>query len=625
MEGDTDRVKRLLAEGVNPNAAGRLSQWTPLHIAAENGHLETVSALMTAGADVNARFELQWTPLHKAAENGHLETASALLTAGADVNARDIRQRTPLHIAAYNGHLETASALLTAGADVNARGNKQWTPLHFAAQDGHRETASALLTAGADVNALAELQRTPLHVGAQNGHHETVSALLTAGADVNARDNKQITPLHRAAQNGHHETVSVLLTAGADVNARDNLQLTPLNLAAGNGYPETVSALLAAGTDVNARDEETNTSLNLTGKNDRHETASILLTVGADIHLAAGDNREHTPHNEASQNGHVELPLQLLQGRAGTGVRNESYAVAEDMAVHSDHAINDDDSHNGDEEEDSTDKAYRQQKEYDPILVRFYEDRGMTVAKKNCPLMQEAARKSGKTLAQVKNFIGNYRKSKGGSKRRPPADDVVVKKMRITGYHEYYSQQLPRKRGNQGFSLAGANKEIGESWKSLTEEEKDPYNKAAEERRERVTKVQTWPEVSRKLKQLQKLSEELEDLGVETLGVSLYKGEVRSFGSQMGKDLVADEEVGGFIGNQLKSAELKRKAVQCLNRNKRQKNTESATESPSVAGTSMDSTNSTRQKRAKVKGARANQRQHSRPTVTSLSLSSTQG
>ncbi|XP_019632033.1 PREDICTED: ankyrin repeat domain-containing protein 49-like [Branchiostoma belcheri] len=54
-EGNTDRVKQLLAEGVNPNAAAGISQMTPLHRAAGSGHHETVSALLTAGADVNAR------------------------------------------------------------------------------------------------------------------------------------------------------------------------------------------------------------------------------------------------------------------------------------------------------------------------------------------------------------------------------------------------------------------------------------------------------------------------------------------------------------------------------------------------------------------------------------------
>ncbi|XP_078701405.1 uncharacterized protein LOC144927688 isoform X2 [Branchiostoma floridae x Branchiostoma belcheri] len=58
----------------------------------------------------------------------------------------------------------------------------------------------------------------------------------------------------------------------------------------------------------------------------------------------------------------------------------------------------------------------------------------MTEAKKDCPLIEEAAKQSGKTVDQVKNFIGNYRKSKGGSKQTLPTDDMGAEN--ITGHRE---------------------------------------------------------------------------------------------------------------------------------------------------------------------------------------------
>ncbi|XP_019626546.1 PREDICTED: LOW QUALITY PROTEIN: uncharacterized protein LOC109471647 [Branchiostoma belcheri] len=58
----------------------------------------------------------------------------------------------------------------------------------------------------------------------------------------------------------------------------------------------------------------------------------------------------------------------------------------------------------------------------------------MTVAKRDCPLIEEAAKQSGKTVDQVKNFIGNYRRSKGGSKRSLPTDDMGAEN--ITGHRE---------------------------------------------------------------------------------------------------------------------------------------------------------------------------------------------
>ncbi|XP_078701406.1 uncharacterized protein LOC144927689 [Branchiostoma floridae x Branchiostoma belcheri] len=251
----------------------------------------------------------------------------------------------------------------------------------------------------------------------------------------------------------------------------------------------------------------------------------------------------------------------------------------------------------------------------------------MTMAKKDHPLMQEAAKESGKTIDQVMNFIGNYRKSQGGSKRRPPPD-TMERKRRITGYHEYYREQLPRKRANRGFSLAGANKEIGESWKNLTDEEKDGYNKAAERRRGKDTKVKTSSEVAKKLKQLEKLSEELGDLGVEALMVTLYNGRIRAFGSQ--KDLIKDEKFGGYIENQLKAAEHQRKAAQCLtmDRRRRSSNREGTTgttgESHDVTGRPGSSTSSTRKRSKKTKEVQQGKQQHSSSTASLPSASSTQ-
>ncbi|XP_078688555.1 uncharacterized protein LOC144920321 isoform X3 [Branchiostoma floridae x Branchiostoma belcheri] len=380
-KGDTDRVKQLLAEGVNPNAAGRW-QRTALYLAAGNGHHETVSALLTAGADVNTRDQKQRTPLHLAAvaEICYHETVSVLLTAGADVNARDDEQMTPLHWAAANGHQETVSALLTAGADVNARDKSQSCPLHWAAENGHHETVSALLTADADMNAKNKRQYSPLHLASENGDRDTVSALLAAGADVNAWDNCQSSPLHWAALNDKHETVSALLTAGADVKALDKWRNTPLHDAATLGHPKCAEILLQHGADTGIRNKEGRTA------ND----------IAADKDIRGGITENTKEEKERVTHGRKEV-LELLQ--------KQNNRVSEP------------------------------EKGYDPVLVRYFE-KGMTKAKKDCPLIQEAAKESGKTEEQVRTFIGNYRKSLGDKKRRQSTDDTVAGHSGFTGYHE---------------------------------------------------------------------------------------------------------------------------------------------------------------------------------------------
>ncbi|KAI8507909.1 hypothetical protein Bbelb_141490, partial [Branchiostoma belcheri] len=395
-KGDTVRVQQLLAEGVDPNAGRGYRQGSSLHKAAYHGHHGTVSALLRAGADVNAWDNKQGKriPLHRAAERGHHETVSVLLTAGADVNAQNQWEYTALHLAAMQGHPKCAELLLKHGADTALRNEKfrtaediaadentwgsfahsthqqervtrgrkeilklfrehkdEWNALHKAAYNGQHETVSALLSSGADVN-------TRDNKVAENGHHETVSALLTAGADVNAGDNEQSSPLHDAAWNGHHETVAVLLTAGAEVNARDDEQRTPLHLAAYNGYQETVSALLTAGADVNAR-----------------------------------DNEESTPLHDAASRGHPKCAEILLQHGADTGIRNKKGRTAEDISADGD-----------------TTGAFVNNKDEEERIVH--------------------GRKEILRLLQGQN------NSQGDMKRRQSTDDTVAGHSGFTGYHE---------------------------------------------------------------------------------------------------------------------------------------------------------------------------------------------
>jgi hypothetical protein len=47
-----------------------------------------------------------WTPLHLAAFNGHVEAIGALELLGADKEAKSARGETPLYLAAGKGHVE---------------------------------------------------------------------------------------------------------------------------------------------------------------------------------------------------------------------------------------------------------------------------------------------------------------------------------------------------------------------------------------------------------------------------------------------------------------------------------------------------------------------------------------
>ncbi|MDR0867386.1 MAG: ankyrin repeat domain-containing protein [Planctomycetota bacterium] len=115
-----------------------------------SGSLADVQAAIVAGADVNAKFDTyDDTPLHSAAgKNPNPEIITALIKAGADVNAKDVQDGTPLHDAVLRNPAVIA-ALISAGANVNDKTFEDKTPLDYAVEKGNKEVVDLLRAAGA--------------------------------------------------------------------------------------------------------------------------------------------------------------------------------------------------------------------------------------------------------------------------------------------------------------------------------------------------------------------------------------------------------------------------------------------------------------------------------------------
>ena len=77
---------------------------TPLHIAANRGHVNCCNLLLQHGADTSARMSQAWTPAHCAAENGHKAVLKALYEHSADMRLLDENGDSPSTIAAMYGH-----------------------------------------------------------------------------------------------------------------------------------------------------------------------------------------------------------------------------------------------------------------------------------------------------------------------------------------------------------------------------------------------------------------------------------------------------------------------------------------------------------------------------------------
>lgn len=126
-----------------------------LHLAALEGHLDLLRALIEGGADVNAADECGWTPLHAAARGNQVESIDALVEAGASIEALENQGGPPPYDVAIWRKLETLLALLKHGADVNPRDSHRRTPLYCCACNARVQRITAgvvacLLRAAAD-------------------------------------------------------------------------------------------------------------------------------------------------------------------------------------------------------------------------------------------------------------------------------------------------------------------------------------------------------------------------------------------------------------------------------------------------------------------------------------------
>ena len=175
VAGKVQLVQALIARGADVNArAGALRGRTAIGRSLVEGAFDPY----TFGVG-SRRFA---TPLWLAADLGDVETMRALLAAGADPHLQTEDGSSPLMVAAGLGHT----------GDARQRG---WT-----ASRG-LEAVRLLVELGADVNAANEAGFTALHGTAYSGANEIVRYLVAHGANVNAQDFRGRTA-YRIAQ-GH--------------------------------------------------------------------------------------------------------------------------------------------------------------------------------------------------------------------------------------------------------------------------------------------------------------------------------------------------------------------------------------------------------------------------------------
>lgn len=217
LQGDTESVKHLLAQGADPHAITNDGA-NALHWAAMGQRDEGVIVfLLAAGLNPDTPGPLGLNATHLASLFGRTDTLRVLLAGGANANARTVVEITPLHLA---GSIPAAEVLLQSGAVVDSADSTGATPFIWAHT---RELAVLLKEHGANINAKENWWSfvrgcTPLTKAVYQNDVDRARWLLEQGADPNAGDINNLSPIYYAIWRKNLPMLHLLLDRGADPN-----------------------------------------------------------------------------------------------------------------------------------------------------------------------------------------------------------------------------------------------------------------------------------------------------------------------------------------------------------------------------------------------------------------------
>ncbi|KAK6933369.1 Ankyrin repeat, partial [Dillenia turbinata] len=256
IEGDTQMLEQesQLDSQITPNKN------TVLHLAAEFGKTQCVDVILKACPSLLKQANLKGeTALHVAAREGQIDVVKALVAGAKVLNeeleigtgaVRDLlgvannKKNTALHEAVRNCHLEVVKCLLEEDSELPYVGNDAGeTPLYMAAERGYGELVGAILEACKSPAHDGPNGRTALHAAMSCYRRGMIEEILRKKPFlVKEADEHGWTPLHWAAYFDRFGIITKLLRYDESVAyLKDKEGMTALHVAAMDSLKELIT------------------------------------------------------------------------------------------------------------------------------------------------------------------------------------------------------------------------------------------------------------------------------------------------------------------------------------------------------------------------------------------------
>ena len=330
-------TKMLVKSGADPNLAmadGR----TAVHIAAQNGNLSVLRALLQNGGDAQVSDKEGETSLHKGCKACHFHIVRELIqfihgfigNCREFVNKKNIKGESALHFSVMisknllhypEEDRMIVKMLMENEVDVTAQtSTAQESAFHYVSLAGNADLLQDMVdkTNTGLIQLIVNKQNTlgwaPLLAASSKGHFETVAALLKCNARVDVFDNEGRSALHLAAECGSMEVCKVLLDKNAFVNSKTKQGLTALHYASSKGYTELVECLVNKhGAAIEALTIKKQTPMHLAALSGQLDVCKKLIDLEAMVDF--NDDLDQKPIHLAAQNDHTHVVQEFLDSR----------------------------------------------------------------------------------------------------------------------------------------------------------------------------------------------------------------------------------------------------------------------------------------------------------------------